>query len=82
MASANHSGTVDQGQYWTLIKDLNLGDWWSCNEKVVLTVRQHFLNNSNPYILFLQENLTIVNFLQRDFVFLNIILIYIYFFIS
>ena len=55
MASANHSGTVDQGHYWALIKGLNSGDWSSCNEKVVLTVRQHFLNKPTSYILFYKK---------------------------
>ena len=35
------SGTLDQGHYWVVIKDLNLGEWLPCNGKVILTVPQH-----------------------------------------
>ena len=73
VASINHSGTLDQEHYWAVIKDLNLGTWLSCNDKVVLTVSQHSLTNTTSYILFLQENLSIVNFVQRVFVFSNIV---------
>ena len=43
VASVNHSGAVDQGHYWAVVKDSNTEDWLSCNNKVVLTVPQHFL---------------------------------------
>ena len=51
VASINHAGAIDQGHYWAVRKDLNSGDW-SCNDKVVLTVPQHSLNNTTSYILF------------------------------
>ena len=38
MASINLSGTLDQGHYWAVMKDLNSGGWLSCNDKFVLTV--------------------------------------------
>ena len=60
MALITHSGTLDQGHYWAIVKDLNSGDWLSCNDKVVLTVSQHSLNNTTSYIL-LQEGLSIAN---------------------
>ena len=72
MVSINHSGTLDQDHYWVLRKDLNSGDWLSSHDKVVLTVPQHSLNNTISYILFLQEKLSIVSFVERGFVFLNI----------
>ena len=56
MASINHSGTLDQGHYWAIVKDLSSGDWLSCNDKVVLTVPQHSLNNTTSYILFYKKN--------------------------
>ena len=56
MASINRSGTLDQGHYWAIVKDLSLGDWLSCNDKVVLTVPQHSLNNTTSYILFYKKN--------------------------
>ena len=56
MASINHSGTLDQGHYWAIVKDLNSGDWLSCNDKVVLTVPQHSLNNTISYILFYKKS--------------------------
>ena len=52
VASINHSGTLDQGHYWAVVKDSNTGDLLSCNGKVVLTVPQHSLNNTTSYILF------------------------------
>ena len=52
VASINHSGMLDQGHYWAVVKDSNTGDWLSCNDKVVLTVPQHSLNNTTSYILF------------------------------
>ena len=55
MASINHSGTLDQGHYWAVIKDLNSGEWLSCNDKVVLAVPLHSLNNSTSYILFYKK---------------------------
>ena len=55
MASINHSCTPDQGHYWAIIKDLNSGGWLSSNEKVVLTVPQHSLNNATSYILFYKK---------------------------
>ena len=37
VASINHSGTLDQGHYWAVVKDSNAGDWLSCNDKVTTT---------------------------------------------
>ena len=56
VASINHSGMLDQGHYWAVVKDSNTGDWLSCNDKVVLTVPQHSLNNTTSYILFYKKN--------------------------
>ena len=56
VASINHSGTLDQGHYWAVVKDSNTGDWLSCNDKVVLKVLQHSLNNTTSYILFYKKN--------------------------
>ena len=55
MASIDHSGTLDEGNYWNVIKDLNSGGWLSCNDKVVLTVPQHSVNNSTSYTFFTRE---------------------------
>ena len=56
VASINHSGMLDQGHYWAVVKDSNTGDWLSCNDKVVVTVPQHSLNNTTSYILFYKKN--------------------------
>ena len=56
VASINHSDTLDQGHYWAVVKNSNTGDWLSCNDKVVLTVPQHSLNNTISYILFYKKN--------------------------
>ena len=52
MASINHSGTLEQGNYWAVKKHLNSGDCMSYNEKVVLTVPQHSLIDTVSPILF------------------------------
>ena len=56
MASVNHSCTVNQGDYWPVVKDLNSGDWLPCNDKAILKVSQHFLNNTTSFILFYKKN--------------------------
>ena len=56
VASINHSGTLEKGHYWAVVKDSNTGDWLSCNDKVVKTVPQHSLNNTTSYILFYKKN--------------------------
>ena len=56
MASINHSGTLGQGDYWAVVKDLNSGDWLSCNDNVVLTVPEHSLTNTTSYFLFYEKN--------------------------
>ena len=56
VASINHSGMLDQGHYWAVVKDSNTGDWLSCNDKVVLTVPNRSLNNTTSYILFYEKN--------------------------
>ena len=56
VASINHSGTLEQGYYWAVVKDSNTGDWLSCNDKVILTVQHHSLNNTTSYILFYKKN--------------------------
>ena len=56
VASFNHSGTLEQGHYWAVVKDLNSGNWLFCNDKVVLTVPpQLSLNNTTSYILFYKK---------------------------
>ena len=62
MASFNHSGTLDQGHYWAIVKDISSGDWLSCNDKVVVTVPQHFQNNTISYILFYKTNSILIRF--------------------
>ena len=56
MASINHSGTLDQGHYWAIAKYLNSEDWLSYDDKVVVTVPQHSLNNTTSYILFYKKS--------------------------
>ena len=51
MATINLSGTLDQGYYWAVVKDLNSGNWLSCDDKVVLTVPQHSLTNTTHTFL-------------------------------
>ena len=55
VASINHSGTLNQEHYWAVVKNLNSGNWLSCNDKVVLTVPQHSLSNTTSYIVFYKK---------------------------
>ena len=66
LASINYSGTLDQGHYWAVVKNLNSGNWLSCNYKIILTVITQL------HTPFSQENLSIANFVQGGFVFFNI----------
>ena len=73
VASINQSGTLNQGDYWAVVKDLNSGNWLPCNDKVVVTIAQHSLNNTTSCILFYKKNLSIVIVVKGGFVFLNIV---------
>ena len=71
ITSINHSGTLDQGHYWAVLKDLNSGDWLSYNASCTnsTTTFPKWLNVTYP---FLQEKLSVVKLVQGGFVFLNI----------
>ena len=73
MASINHSGTLDQRHYWAIVRDLSSEDRLSCNDKVVLTVPKHSLNNKTLCILFYIKKISTVKLVQRSFVFLNFV---------
>ena len=52
MASINHSGSINNGHYWAIIKDSKKNRWLSCNDRMVDIVDESTLNNKTCYILF------------------------------
>ena len=52
VATINHSGTLNRGNYWAFIKDLHSFTWYSCNDKSVFNVEENYENNTTSYILF------------------------------
>ena len=52
VATINHSGTLNRGNYWAFIKDLHSSTWYSCNGKSVFNAEENYVNNATSYILF------------------------------
>ena len=58
IATINHSGTLQAGHYWEFIKDCSKNNWLKCNDndRAVLKVKTHTLNNNTSYVLFYIKN--------------------------
>ena len=56
IATINHSGTLQAGHYWAFIKDRFTNNWLKCNDRAVLKVKSHTLNNNKSYVLFYIRN--------------------------
>ena len=56
IATINHSGTLQAGHYWAFIKDCSTNNWLKCNDRAVLKVKPHTLNNNASYVLFYIKN--------------------------
>ena len=56
IATINHSGTLQAGHYWAFIKDRSTNNWLKCNDRAVLKVKPHTLNNNTSYVLFYIRN--------------------------
>ena len=52
VATINHSGSLNNGHYWAIIKDDTTNQWFSCNDKVVFEIKADDLNNKTSYVLF------------------------------
>ena len=52
IATVNHSGALNRGDYWAYVKDLYSSSWYSCNGKLVINAEESSLNNTTSYILF------------------------------
>ena len=51
VVTINHSGSLNNGHYWAIIKDDTTNQWFSCNDKVVFEIKADYLNNKT-YVLF------------------------------
>ena len=52
VVTINHSGSLNNGHYWAIIKDDTTNQWFSCNDKVVFEIKADDLNNKTSYVLF------------------------------
>ena len=52
VATINHSGSLNNGHYWAIIKDDTTNRWFSCNDKVVFEIKAGDVNNKTSYVLF------------------------------
>ena len=52
VARINHSGSLNNGHYWAIIKDNTTSQWFSCNDKVVFEIKADDLDNKTSYMLF------------------------------
>ena len=50
VATISHSGSLNNGHYWAIIKDVATNQWFSCNDKVVFKIKAADLKTS--YVLF------------------------------
>ena len=50
VATISHSGSLNNGHYWAIIKDVATNHWFSCNDKVVFKIKAADLKTS--YVLF------------------------------
>ena len=55
IATINHSGSLNQGHYWAVIKDIDSSEWYCCNDKLVFKVDMSYVNNSSSYMLFYKK---------------------------
>ena len=52
VARINHSGSLNHGYYWEIMKDDTTNQWFSCNDKVVFEIKADDLSNKTSYVLF------------------------------
>ena len=52
VATINHSGSLNNGHSWAIVRDDTTNQWFSCNDKVVFQIKANELNNKTSYVLF------------------------------
>ena len=52
VATINHSGSLNAGHYWAIIKDNISKSWFKCDDRSILKVKPSTLNNTTSYVLF------------------------------
>ena len=52
VATINHSGSLNNGHYWAIVKYDTTNRWFSCNDKVVFEIKADDLSNKTSYVLF------------------------------
>ena len=52
VVTINHSGSLNNGLYSAIIKDVTTNQWFSCDDKVVFKIKADDLNNKMSYALF------------------------------
>ena len=69
VATINHSGSMNNGYYWAIIKDDTTNQWFSGNDKVVFEIKVDDLNNKTSYVFFYARK-----WFSFYFIFISIIL--------
>ena len=70
LATINHSGSLNNGHYWAVIKDDVTNQWFSYNDRIVFKIKADDLDNKTPYVLFYVRN-----WFRFYFIFISVILI-------
>ena len=56
MATINHSGNMNSGHYWAIVRQSKLDDWFSCDDKGITKTNSTSLSNKSSYVLFFVKN--------------------------
>ena len=51
-ATINHSGNLDSGHYWAVVRDEKSKTWFSCDDTSVKKVSMNSADSSSAYVLF------------------------------
>ena len=52
VATINHSGSLNNGSYWAIIKDDTTNQLFFCNDKVAFEIKADDLNRKTSYVFF------------------------------
>ena len=63
VATINHSGSLNNGHYWVIVKDNTIIQWFSCNNKVVFQIKADDLSKKISHVLFFLRKWLSVSFL-------------------
>ena len=56
MATINHSGNMNSGHYWAIVRQSKLDDWFCCDDKRITKTKSTSLSNKSSYVLFFIKN--------------------------